>query len=255
MIWSAVDKNLLWWTICAIIASVVGARKGRPVLGFLLGLLCGPIGILITLLIKGNRRECSHCRERIHKNASICPHCQTEIPRGYGEIRLGNWVFGLVIAIGVILCTAGIIAYLNEQSQSIITSNTAGKPKQIIPPDSGADPNRLNVSEPTFSTAGIRFMLNDNRPNGSLWVSVKIGRSGADKNFMSWISFSGVKSGAVSIPFQDCKYLDEGTYSLLSASKCEVTIGAKLKDTDKIVYTSYDVPISELRTSLVNAVR
>lgn len=57
-IWSAVETNLLWWVICAIIASVIGAKKGRLILGFLLGFLCGPIGILITLLIKGNRREC-----------------------------------------------------------------------------------------------------------------------------------------------------------------------------------------------------
>jgi hypothetical protein len=118
-----------------------------------------------------------------------------------------------------------------------------------------SDPERLNVSEPSFSTAGIRFALNDTRPNNSLWVSVKVGRGSADKDLLNWISLSSVKSGTVSVPFQDCKYRDAGLDSIASANKCEVTIGAKLAGSDKTVYTSYDTPISEVRTALVNAAK
>lgn len=50
-----------------------------------------------------------------------------------------NWIFGLVVAIGIILCTAGIIAYLNERPQKKPSSNTAPKPQQIIPPDFKSD--------------------------------------------------------------------------------------------------------------------
>jgi hypothetical protein len=164
-----------------------------------------------------------------------------------------NWIFGLVVVIGVILCSVGVLIYVNGQLQNAVPQKTSDTAQQ--PPKSVSDPNRLNVSAPIFTSAGISFTLNDDRPNSSLWVSVKVGRGSADKNFMSWISLSGARSGAVSISFRDCKYLDEGLYSLASASKCEVTIGAKLKDNDKIVYTKYDTPISELRTSLANAAR
>jgi len=142
LIWSAVEMNLLWWVICAIIASVIGAKKGRPLLGFLLGLLCGPIGILITLLIKGDHKQCPRCMERIHKKASICPYCRTEIPISHRELQLGNWIFGLIIAVGVVLCTAGIIVYLDGQPQKIITSNTAANSKPVIPPNSESDSAR-----------------------------------------------------------------------------------------------------------------
>lgn len=37
---------------CGLIASVIaGARRGNPTAGFVLGLLLGPIGILITFLL------------------------------------------------------------------------------------------------------------------------------------------------------------------------------------------------------------
>lgn len=104
------EANLLWWAICAIIASLVGAKKGRPVLGFFLGLLCGPIGILTTLLIKGNRRECPRCRERIHKDAWVCPYCRGEIPAGYGELHSGSgWAMKLAVVLVALIITVGII--------------------------------------------------------------------------------------------------------------------------------------------------
>lgn len=71
----------LWWwaALCGILGGAVGSRKGRLILGFIFGFLAGPIGIGIILLLKGNRIACPHCLERIHKDASICPHCQREI--------------------------------------------------------------------------------------------------------------------------------------------------------------------------------
>lgn len=69
----------LLWILCAVVAAMIGSRKGRGGLGFFLGFFFGPFGILFALLIQGNRRECPACRSMIHKEATICPHCQTAI--------------------------------------------------------------------------------------------------------------------------------------------------------------------------------
>nr|CAB4128714.1 hypothetical protein UFOVP114_64 [uncultured Caudovirales phage] len=65
------------WLLCGIIAAVIGARKGEGILAFVVGCLFGPLGILVTLFSKGNRKTCSACRELIHKHAAICPRCRT----------------------------------------------------------------------------------------------------------------------------------------------------------------------------------
>lgn len=70
---------VILWIICAFVGAALGSRKGRGGTGFILGLLFGPIGILIVLVIRGNRRSCSACKELIHKAATRCPHCQYEI--------------------------------------------------------------------------------------------------------------------------------------------------------------------------------
>jgi hypothetical protein len=81
---------LIWWAVCGIIASVIGSIKDRPILGLTFGLLCGPVGVMIILLIKGSRETCTHCKERIHKDALVCPSCRVEILAGYGEVHAGN---------------------------------------------------------------------------------------------------------------------------------------------------------------------
>lgn len=62
--------------LCAIVAALIGARKGEGFLAFILGLLLGPIGILIALVSKGNRRPCPWCKETVHKEAVVCPRCR-----------------------------------------------------------------------------------------------------------------------------------------------------------------------------------
>jgi predicted amidophosphoribosyltransferase len=63
------------WFLFGIIAAAIGAKKGEGCLSLILGLLLGPIGILIVLLSKGNRQTCPYCRELVHKDAAICRHC------------------------------------------------------------------------------------------------------------------------------------------------------------------------------------
>jgi hypothetical protein len=68
---------LIFWVLCAIAAGQIGARKGCGNIGFFLGFLLGPFGILFAFLMTGNRWECSSCKTLVHKDASICPMCRS----------------------------------------------------------------------------------------------------------------------------------------------------------------------------------
>jgi len=64
-----------------IVGAMIGARKGQGGLAFVLGVLFGRIGVLIAFFSSGNRKTCPYCRELIHKDATVCPHCQRDQPK------------------------------------------------------------------------------------------------------------------------------------------------------------------------------
>jgi hypothetical protein len=65
---------------------LIGSRKGNPVAGLLMGILLGPLGVVIALLSGDkNRAPCMHCAELILKKATICPHCSN--PQATREIK------------------------------------------------------------------------------------------------------------------------------------------------------------------------
>ncbi len=79
----------MWWLLCGVVAGVITAAKSQNPLGFFLGFviggLLGPLGIIIVLFVKPTqkkqmqgKRTCPFCREPIHAQASVCPHCQRE---------------------------------------------------------------------------------------------------------------------------------------------------------------------------------
>lgn len=70
---------VLGWFICAVISAAIGSSKGETVSAFIMGIILGPLGILVALLSSGNRIPCPACREKIHKKAAICPHCRTQL--------------------------------------------------------------------------------------------------------------------------------------------------------------------------------
>ncbi|MGZ8152349.1 MAG: hypothetical protein ACXW0Q_05695 [Methylovulum sp.] len=68
------------WVTSAIIACVIGNRKGNPIAGALVGIVLGPIGV-IAALISGdkNRIACPQCAEKIMKKAKLCPYCKSNV--------------------------------------------------------------------------------------------------------------------------------------------------------------------------------
>jgi hypothetical protein len=72
---------LLLWIVLGIIGGMIGKEKGRSGDGFCLGIVLGPIGLIIIALMRPvGEKECPHCRSKIHGEATVCPHCQREQP-------------------------------------------------------------------------------------------------------------------------------------------------------------------------------
>ena len=71
---------LVIWIASVLAAAVIATRKGNPIGGTFLGIVLGPIGLLIVLLSgSANRVACPFCAEKILKKATVCPHCQREV--------------------------------------------------------------------------------------------------------------------------------------------------------------------------------
>src|SRR4030067_1737039 len=68
-----------FWVVCGIVAAIIGSRKGAGCSSFIVGLILGPLGIVVAIFMKGNRRQCPSCREYIDPTATKCPKCQEDL--------------------------------------------------------------------------------------------------------------------------------------------------------------------------------
>lgn len=87
-------EYLVLWILCGVAGMIILQNKGRGgCAGFLLGLLLGPIGIVIALVMgrnsdkleneamgSGNVRRCPWCAELIRIEAIACKHCGRDVP-------------------------------------------------------------------------------------------------------------------------------------------------------------------------------
>jgi len=60
---------------------MIGSKKGEGCGGFVIGVLFGPLGILLAFVSSGNRKARSFCKELIHKDSIVCPHFQREVAK------------------------------------------------------------------------------------------------------------------------------------------------------------------------------
>src|SRR5213595_1698520 len=92
----AVEYLIPFWILCGVAGGAMLSRYNKAGTGFLLGLLFGPIGLIIAWTMRDTskldeakdasgartvsgeqrvERECPHCAERILVQAKVCKHC------------------------------------------------------------------------------------------------------------------------------------------------------------------------------------
>lgn len=72
-------ETIFIWFLFTLISGMIASSKGFGCLGAFLGFLLGPIGIILVLIMNGNRKRCPYCKELIHIDATRCPKCQKDL--------------------------------------------------------------------------------------------------------------------------------------------------------------------------------
>lgn len=72
---------IVFWIVCGIVAAIIGSRKGSGCSAFIVGLALGPLGIIVAIIMKGDRQQCPSCQEYIDKYASKCPKCHEDLKK------------------------------------------------------------------------------------------------------------------------------------------------------------------------------
>jgi len=69
---------LIAWFISAGVAMYIGNKKGELVTSIFVGILLGPLGLIMSIASVGNWGECTRCGTQVKRKAAECPHCGKE---------------------------------------------------------------------------------------------------------------------------------------------------------------------------------
>lgn len=81
MQYTFVFDAITFWMLCAFFCAWVGhIKRESSNIGLLIGLLFGPLGVLLTLFMRTKGARCPYCREFADAQASVCPYCRSTLP-------------------------------------------------------------------------------------------------------------------------------------------------------------------------------
>jgi hypothetical protein len=75
IVYASVIISVVIASLWSAIAMMIGNTKGRPGTGTTLAWLFGGMGVLLTLAIQGDRKECTACYSLIRGAATVCAFC------------------------------------------------------------------------------------------------------------------------------------------------------------------------------------
>ena len=70
---------IIVWVVSALLAAMIGARKGEATMGCLGGMILGPIGLALIVISSGKVKYCPQCGETVKIDAKVCKHCKSKI--------------------------------------------------------------------------------------------------------------------------------------------------------------------------------
>ena len=74
------ELTIIFWIMCAIAAAFVAHNRGaRGLVWFFLGILFGPIGMIMAFASE-SERKCPHCRSAVYEEATRCHACGEVLP-------------------------------------------------------------------------------------------------------------------------------------------------------------------------------
>ena len=71
------------WLLCGLWAGSINKGKGHSyAAGFILGVLLGPIGVILAAIsgkVDLDTATCPYCQEKVRPGAVVCKHCQSKL--------------------------------------------------------------------------------------------------------------------------------------------------------------------------------
>jgi hypothetical protein len=124
---------LLWTCVGGVIGGVIGERRGRRGEGVVLGILLGPLGWLLVLCGKDERRTCAFCAEAIKDAAKFCSHCgrgqpppappKPTTPKPPQAPASRGWtVIGIAAVIATLVVFGYAVAFMANQGEQTVGS-------------------------------------------------------------------------------------------------------------------------------------
>ena len=81
------EAVLFFWSLCGLLGAIAGSFRSALVVGGLLGLVLGPLGVIIAFAAD-NRSKCPACDKPLNNGQLNCPQCHSPLTWKAGVPKL-----------------------------------------------------------------------------------------------------------------------------------------------------------------------